>query len=70
MSYEEKFKGLIAVIQKAQTDRVETILIQSPETLGDDYAEMVESLNRISEAGLLLQIVPPKERKRPDPNRN
>ena len=42
----------------------------TPQTLGDDYAELVESLNRISAAGLKLQIVPPNERTRVDYGRN
>ena len=70
MAYSDKFSGLIAAIDNAKTSQAEMILVQTPETLGDDYAELVESLNRISAAGLMLQIVPPSERTRSDYGRN
>ena len=59
MIYEEKFGGLIAAIKKAQTEKAEFIIIPSPETLGDDYAELVESLKRIAAAGLASRMPPP-----------
>lgn len=59
--YEDKFKGLLEAIASAKGE-AETIVIGSPQTLGDDYEELVESLNRISAAGLSVTIVPPQER--------
>jgi hypothetical protein len=34
--------------------------------LGDNYAELVESLNRLAQAELALRIVPPSDRDGPD----
>jgi hypothetical protein len=38
------------------------MLIHHPEVLGDTYEELCESLNRLADAGLLLMIIPRKER--------
>ena len=38
------------------------MMIQHPETLGDTYAERIESLNWIAVAGLHLMILPPDQR--------
>ena len=70
MSYADKFSGLLAAIKTAQDDKATSILVQSPQTLGGDYAELVESLNRIAAAGLMVQILPSKDRGRPDYGRN
>lgn len=40
----------------------ETIVVHS-QVLGDDYEELVESLNRLADAGKKLIIVPQNERK-------
>jgi len=37
-------------------------VIDHPEVLGDTYAEIVESLNRLADASLSLSIVPRSER--------
>lgn len=61
--YEDKFKGLIEAIESAKADEdVDRIVVALPEALGDNYAELVESLNRIAAAGLALSVVPPEER--------
>ena len=70
MAYEDKFNGLLAAVKQARDADAEVIVVPSPETLGDDYVELEESLNRISAAGLSLKILPPNERKRPDYSRN
>lgn len=70
MAYEDKFDGLLAAIKHARSENAEVIVVPSPETLGDNYVELVESLNRISAAGLSLKILPPSEWKRPDYSRN
>lgn len=70
MAYAEKFRGLIAAIKTARDEKAGVILVPSPQTLGDDYTELLESLNRISAAGLSLQILPLNERRRPDYSRN
>jgi hypothetical protein len=61
-SYEEKFKGFIQMCADAKRQGVEVIVVPHPEVLGDDYQEIVESLNRLAAARLALQIVPPDER--------
>jgi len=61
-NYETKFGGFIQMCQKAKKDGVDTIFIANPEALGDDYAEIVESLNRLADAELKLIIVPRSKR--------
>ena len=63
-AYEIKFKEFIRMCAEAQTKGVDTVLVHHPETLGDNYSEMIESLNRLSAAGLKLLIIPPNERNR------
>ena len=58
MAHEEKFAGLIAAIASAKAEGAQFLVVSSPETLGDDYDELVANLRRIGEAGLALRIVP------------
>ncbi len=64
-SYEDKFKEFIRLCAEAKAQGVEVVVIHHPEVLGDTYAEMVESLNRLAGAGLALRILPPSERANP-----
>lgn len=48
--------------EATKNDGIEVVVIDHPEVLGDNYAEIVESLNRLAAAGLMLSIVPPAER--------
>ena len=64
--YEKKFADFIKML--AETD-AEVVIIHNPTALGDDYAEIIESLNRLSAADKKLAIVPPKERKKSSPKR-
>ena len=57
--YEEKFADFIIMLRDS---REEVVMIHHPEVLGDDYAEVVESLNRLADAGKRLMIVPTNER--------
>jgi hypothetical protein len=52
----------IEMCAQAKTQGVDVIIIHPPEVLGDNYAEIVESLNRLSAAELKLLIVPPDQR--------
>ncbi len=61
--YEVKFAGLIELCKVAKEKDAELVVIDHPEVLGDNYREIVESLNRISQAGLQLLIVSPDDRK-------
>ena len=42
--------------EKAKQDNVTKVVIAHPRILGDNYGEVIESLARIAEAKLLLQI--------------
>lgn len=63
--YEEKFREFIKLIAEARRQGAETVVIQRPEVLGETHEEIVESLNRLSAAGLTLTVVPPSERTAP-----
>lgn len=54
--YEKKFASFIKMCNKAKHDNIPTVIISHPRVLGDNYEEIVESLSRLAEVGLLLQI--------------
>lgn len=62
MTYDTKFAELIEMCAKAKHDNLDAVIIHHPQVLGDNYDEMVESMNRISDAGLRIQILPRSER--------
>lgn len=57
--YEKKFADFIKLCEDKSS---QTVIIHHPEVIGDNYEEMVESLNRISDADKALSIVPRKDR--------
>jgi len=59
-AYEEKFADFIKMLAETEA---EVVIIHNPKALGDDYDEMIESLNRLADAEKSLKIVPRKERK-------
>ncbi len=61
-SYETKFQSFIQMCSKAKASGVDTVVIHHPEVLGDNYTEIVESLNRLAAADLSLKILPPDQR--------
>jgi hypothetical protein len=61
-----KAASLLQLVAEAKGSGDEVVLVHHPEVLGDDYAEVVESLNRIAEAELFLRILPHSERGTPD----
>jgi hypothetical protein len=61
-AYEDKFAGLLRLCDDAKQSGTDVVVIHSPEVLGDNYAELIESLNRIADAKLSLAIVPRSER--------
>ena len=61
-NYEAKFADFLRMCADAKKKRIDVVMVHSPEVLGDDYAELVESLNRLSEASLSLRILPRAER--------
>jgi len=69
-TYEEKFAGFIRLCQETKNSGIDVVTINHPATLGDNYQELVESLNRLSESGLFLAIVPPTDRENVAPKRH
>ena len=64
-SYEQRFAEFLSLCEKAKASNPsgkDVLLIDHPEAIGDNYGEIVESLNRLADAGLTLSIVPRKER--------
>ena len=55
--YETKFASFIQICQQAKRDHVPTLIVANPQVLGDTYEELIESLSRLSDAKLSLQIV-------------
>jgi hypothetical protein len=47
---------------QAKAQGIDVVIIHHPEVLGDNYSEIVESLNRLSAAELKLLIVPTDQR--------
>ena len=47
---------------EAKAGKLDVVLIHHPEVLGDNFDELVESLNRLADAKLSLTIIPRVER--------
>lgn len=54
--YENKFASFIEMCKKAKQDNIPNVIISHPQVLGDNYEEIIESLARLADAGLSLQI--------------
>lgn len=63
MGYEQKFAGLLQMCEDAKRNGIECVVVAEPQVLGDTYEELVEGLNRISDARLALSIVPRTDRR-------
>lgn len=61
-AYEKKFATFLRLCEATKNKGIEVVLIDHPEVLGDNYSEIVESLNRLAAAGLMLSIIPPQDR--------
>lgn len=57
--YEEKFAGFIHACEQAKASDIPNIIIARPQTLGDTYDEIIESLQRLADAELALVIAAP-----------
>jgi hypothetical protein len=55
-NYDKKFASLITMCEKAKQDNIPNIVISHPQVLGDNYEEIIESLARLADTGLSLQI--------------
>ena len=54
--YEKKFANFIRICTKSKSKGAHTVIVAVPWVLGDDYDEVMESLSRLADAGLHLQI--------------
>lgn len=54
--YESKYAEFIRLCAEAKTANIDHVVIARPWVLGDTYDEIIESLSRLAEAGLSLQI--------------
>jgi hypothetical protein len=56
-AYEQKFADFLRMCDEAKKGKLDAVIAHDPETLGDNYVELVESLNRLADANLKLAIV-------------
>jgi hypothetical protein len=61
-AYETKFADFLIMCAENIAKGVDGIVVDDPGQLGDDYDELVESLNRLADAKLTLMIRPRAER--------
>jgi hypothetical protein len=54
--YEKKFADFIRLCRESKANGVPNIVVGFPSALGDDYREIIESLSRLADAGLALNI--------------
>ena len=54
--YERKFADFIRLCSEAKAQGATQVTVAFPWVLGDTYEELIESLARVADAGLLLQI--------------
>ena len=59
----DKFAALATLIAEAKKSNMFAVLVQSPQTLGDTYEELVANLDALAAADLAVMIVPPNHRK-------
>lgn len=60
--YEQKFADFLRMCDEAKKGKLDVVVVHDPETLGDNYVELVESLNRLADANLKLAIIPRAQR--------
>jgi 16S rRNA G1207 methylase RsmC len=56
LPYEQKFATLFRLCEDAASGEFDAVIIAYPETLGDNYEEMMRSLSLLAEAGLLVVV--------------
>ena len=54
----DKFLEFDRLCREARDLGIETLIVATPQVLGDNYAELVTNLEKLAAAGLLLAIVP------------
>ena len=60
--YEKKFSDFIRLCRDSKKSGVKQIAVSNPSVLGDTHDELIESLSRLVEAGLSLNIAEPEAR--------
>lgn len=61
-NYETKFADFIRLCRDAAKSGVKQVVIANPSVIGDTHDELIESLSRLAEAGLGLNIAAPEMR--------
>ena len=56
--YEDKWRNFDDLLNRCKGD-TDLLMVPSPETLGDDYLELLVNLSKIAQAGLKLMIGKP-----------
>jgi len=59
--YEKKFTNFIRLCTEAKARGADNVVIAFPWVLGDNYDEVIESLSRLADAGLNLNIAARKD---------
>lgn len=59
-----KSKDFLKRLQDAKANGVTLIVIQAPQELGDNYQEMVETLNQLAAMDMNLAILPKEARRK------
>jgi len=55
--YETKFANFIELCEKAKSEGARDVVITWPWIIGDTYEEVIESLSRLGDAGLVLHVI-------------
>jgi hypothetical protein len=59
--YEKKFADFIRLCAETEASGKTTVVIAYPWVIGDNYDEIIESLSRLADAGLTLDIAARKD---------
>ena len=59
--YENKFADFIKLCAEAKAKGATQVTVAYPWVLGDNYDELVESLSRLADVGLLLNVATRKD---------
>lgn len=54
--YEKKFADFIKLCSEANANGISQVIVPFPWVLGDTYEELIESLSRLADANLSLNI--------------
>ena len=55
-AFESKFAGLIKMCERSKHSGIRNVVIAWPWVIGDTYEEVIESLSRLAETGIVLHI--------------